>query len=405
MRYNKYVYIPDRKILDKYAQVLINFALGGGYGVKKGEVVFLQVPEAAKPLLFSLRRVVLQAGAFPITEFIPDGYSKEFYEWASDDQINFFPKKYIRGEIDQMDHVVMIIADTDKYELKGVDPGKIMKRGVAQNLYYEWRDEKENRGKLTWTIGLYGTPALAKDVGMDLEDYWGQIIKGCYLDSSDPIIKWKETFGEIKRLRGKLNSLDIRNLHITAPETDLVIGIDKNRTWLGGDGRNIPSFEIFISPDRTKTEGLISFSEPLYRYGNVTRDIKLEFKEGRVVNFEASAGKELLGQMIATKGADMVGEFSLTDNRFSNISHFMGETLFDENIGGRFGNTHLALGNAYKESYPGDIPRVTKIEWLKMGYNDSPVHTDIISTTDRTVTAKLSDGTEIVIYKNGRFTL
>lgn len=83
----------------------------------------------------------------------------------------------------------------------------------------------------------------------------------------------------------------------------------------------------------------------------------------------------------------------------------MGETLFDENIGGRFGNTHLALGNAYKESYPGDIPRVTKIEWLKMGYNDSPVHTDIISTTDRTVTAKLSDGTEIVIYKNGRFTL
>lgn len=123
------MYVPSDKILNKYADVLVNFALGGGRGVKKGEVVFLQVPEVAKPLLFALRRAVLKAGAHAITDYIPDNYAREFYELASDSQIKFFPQKYIRGKVDEMDHIVVVIADTDKYELKGINPKKMMARG------------------------------------------------------------------------------------------------------------------------------------------------------------------------------------------------------------------------------------------------------------------------------------
>lgn len=83
----------------------------------------------------------------------------------------------------------------------------------------------------------------------------------------------------------------------------------------------------------------------------------------------------------------------------------MGETLFDENTGGKYGNTHIALGHAYKDSYPGDLAKVKKEQWEKMGFNDSPIHTDIISTTNRTVTATLVGGKEMVIYKDGKFTL
>lgn len=399
------MYIPSKKILDKYADVLVNFALGGGKGIKKGEVVFISIPESAKPFLFSLRTAILKAGGHTLIHYYPDDYARGFYEEASDDQISFFPAKYYRGTVDQMDHYLGVIAETNKYELKGIDPKKIMAKGVAFKPFREWMDEKEYKGKMTWTLGMYATEHMAKDVGMTLKEYWAQIIKGCYLDATDPVKKWKDTFSEIERLKKKMNSLDIRSLRVEAKDTDLTIGVDKNRKWLGGDGRNIPSYEIFISPDMRKTEGKISFSEPLFRYGNVVKGVKLEFKNGRVVKSSATEGENILKEMIRTKGANMVGEFSLTDSRFSKITKFMGETLFDENTGGKYGNTHIALGAAYKDSYPGNVSKVPKSQWDKMGYNDSSVHTDIVSTTDRTVTATLGNGKKIVVYENGKFTL
>jgi len=399
------MFVPSEKLLNKYAEVLVNFALGSGKGVKKGDVVFLEVPESAKPLLIALRRAVVMSGAYPVTNYLPDNYTREFFELANNDQIRFFPSHYLKGKVIDMDHTIVVIAETDKYELKGINPKKILARGVAYKPYRDLMDAKEYKGRMTWTIAMYPTSAMAKDAGMSLKEYWKQVIKGCYLDYPNPVRKWKQTFKDIERVRGRLNKLKIKSLRVQAKDTDLEIGLDKNRKWLGGGGRNIPSYEIFITPHMDKTEGDISFSEPLYRYGNVVKGVKLSFNKGKVVKASAKLGKKLLKEMIATKGADKVGEFSLTDARFSRVTKYMGETLFDENRGGRFGNTHIALGLSYKDSYPGNIAKVTKAGWRAMGYNDSSVHTDIVSTTRRTVTATLEGGKEIVIYKDGRFTL
>ena len=83
----------------------------------------------------------------------------------------------------------------------------------------------------------------------------------------------------------------------------------------------------------------------------------------------------------------------------------MAETLYDENMGGKFGNTHIAIGSAYRDCYRGKADEVTKKQWTKMGFNESPEHTDIVSTTDRTVEAFLTDGTSKIIYKDGKFVL
>jgi len=110
--------------------------------------------------------------------------------------------------------------------------------------------------------------------------------------------------------------------------------------------------------------------------------------------------------MIAQENANKVGEYSLTDKRHSRITKFMATTLFDENIGGEFGNTHIALGNAYKDTFTGDISKVSEQEWKDMGYNSCPrVHTDIVSTANRTVTATLPDNSEKIIYKDGMFVI
>jgi len=83
----------------------------------------------------------------------------------------------------------------------------------------------------------------------------------------------------------------------------------------------------------------------------------------------------------------------------------MAETLFDENRGGAHGNTHIALGASYKDAYTGDVSKLTKRMSAALGFNDSSVHTDIISTAPRVVTAHLKNGAEKVIYKNGMFVL
>lgn len=396
-------YQPSEKILNNYAKVLVNYALNSGQGIKAGEVVVLQVPESAKPILKELYKVVLQSKAHAIIQYLPDDMERLFFENASEEHLNFFPAKLLKGRLRQADHFLSIIAETNKHELEGIDPKKIMQKSIAFKPYMNWRNRKENRGKLTWTLGLYPTKAMADEAGLTLRECWNQVIKACYLNHSNPIKKWQSVQKNIKRIKKKLNSLSIDTIKIKSTNTDLTIGIDKNRTWLGGDGRNIPSFEIFISPDWRRTSGHISFDMPLYRYGNEIRDIYLEFKNGLVVKSSASKGESILKKMIETKDADKVGEFSLTDIRMSKISKFMAETLYDENFGGAHGNTHIALGMAYKESYPHDLKKVTKKEWQDMGYNDSVVHTDIISTANRVVTATLTDGSQKIIYQDGKF--
>lgn len=398
------MFTPSSEILDKYADVLIAFALNDCKGIEKGNVVLLQVPEVAKPMLLALRRSVLKAGGHPIVQFMPDNTSREFFELASDEQLTFFPDKYLKGLVDQVDHRVYIDAETDMQELKGINPKKLMAVSKSRKQYKEWLDEKENKGKLTWTLALYPTEQMANEAGLSLEEYWGEVIKACYLDEKNPISKWKELTSEIERVKNELNKLEIDKVHVKGENVDLEVGIGPKRKWLGASGRNIPSFELFISPDFRRTNGHIKFNQPLYRYGNIIKDVYLEFKDGVVIKSFASEGEEVLKEMIATdEGSSRVGEFSLTDSRVSRITKFMANTLFDENVGGSQGNTHIALGNAYQDSYTGDPSEVSKKEWQEMGYNESVVHTDIVSTEKRTVTATLKDGSTIIIYDEGKF--
>ncbi|MEK7194433.1 MAG: aminopeptidase [Patescibacteria group bacterium] len=402
-------YAPSKKTLENYAKVLVNFALGSGKGIKKGDVVLVNAPEISKSLYAEILKSIWKSGGHVIGRFAPSDdkhfKSKDFYLLASKEQLTHFPEKLMRGQIEDIDHSIFIVAETDKNSMRGVDPKKMMLRGEAWKPVMDWRNKKEHEGKFTWTIGLYGTPMMAKEAKMSEREYWSQIIKACFLDKKQPIKEWKKIFASIQKYLDKLNRLKISKLHTEGPDADLWVRIGEKRKWEGGGGANIPSFEIFTSPDWRGTNGWIRFNQPLYRYGSLIEGIQLWFKDGVVVKSKARKNEKVLKAMIATKDANKIGEYSLTDRRFSRITRFMAETLYDENIGGTNGNTHLALGMAYKSCYKGNPSKVSKKEWERLGYNDSSVHTDIISTSPRTVTAYLPNGKAKVIYKNGQFTL
>lgn len=399
------MFAPDQTILKKYADLLVKFALGGGKGAKPGEVVQLNVPDSAKPLFKELLRAVLESGAHPKVHFIPTDTDRIFFDYASESQLTFFPEAYKRAEADLIDHQISIIAETNPKELEGVEPVRLFRAMDARRRFRDWLFEKERKEKFSWTLALYGTEGMAKEAGMSLEDYWEEIIMACYLDKEDPVSEWKKIHKEQERVKAILDGLSIEWLHVKSARIDLKVQLGKNRKWLGGSGRNIPSFELFVSPDWRGTDGKIFFNQPLYRYGNILRGVSLQFKEGKVVHAKAEMGQEVLDGMLERKNADKIGEFSLTDRRYSRVTRFMANTLFDENRGGEFGNTHIALGRAYKESYRGDMSLPTDAEWESWGFNDSPEHTDIISTEDRTVTATLSDGSTKIIFEKGMFTV
>lgn len=399
------VYQPPQVILQKYAELLVNFALGKDEGIATGEVVQCLIPDVAKPLALEIQNAILKAGAHVLLRILPTGFDKDYYTLASEEQLTFFPELHLKSRADLIDHSIGIIADTDPFELAGVPPQKIIAARDAKKKYRDWLIQKENQGKFTWTIALWGVEAKARIVGLTLEEYWQQIIQACFLDKADPISEWRRIKKKQISIKNKLNNLSIEWLHIKGRDVDLKIKLGANRIWRGGADRNIPSFELFTSPDWRGTSGWIKFNQPVYRYGKVLEGVELKFNRGLVSYAKAKVGNDFLQQMLKSENANKLGEFSLTDSKMSRITHPMAETLYDENMGGQYGNTHVAIGSAYRDCFRGDVKKVTEPEWAEMGYNNSAEHTDIVSTTDRTVTAILTDGTQKVIYQKGSFVL
>jgi aminopeptidase len=194
--------------------------------------------------------------------------------------------------------------------------------------------------------------------------------------------------------------------HIESEHTDLFITPGEKRKWVGISGHNIPSFEIFLSPDWRGTRGIYFSNQPSFRNGNYVKGVRLEFKKGAVVNIEAQQGKNFVARQLSMdKGANKVGEFSLTDKRFSRINRFMANTLFDENFGGEYGNCHVALGASYADTYSGNPKELTGEKKKRLGFNDSALHWDLVNTEKKRVVAHLASGKKTTIYENGEFAI
>ncbi len=401
----------DETLLKKYAQVMVHYALNNGNGINRGDTVFLVGQECTRDLYLAVAAEVYAAGGNIISNYQPDNtqgtsLARLLLQTGTDEQLSFFATPYWKGIVEATDHICFLLSEPDIHYLEGIPSAKISRMNSARAPYMKMRERKEQEGKLSWSLCLYGTQSMADEAGLSLEEYWEQIIEACYLREDDPVAKWKAVQREIETIKYKLDALPIESLHVQGEDVDLRIKIGDSRKWLSGEGKNIPSFEIFTSPDWRGTEGRIRFNQPLYYSGKRIAGVSLEFANGVVVQASATENEDALKEMIAQENADKVGEFSLTDRRHSRITRFMANTLYDENMGGEFGNTHIALGNAYKDTFTGDMAKVTEEQWAQMGYNSCPkVHTDIISTTDRTVTATLKDGSEKVIYRGGQFLL
>jgi len=326
-----------------------------------------------------------------------------FYGISNPQQLVFQPPgsielcKYLNGSI-------FLHAPESLTHLSLVNPRKIGKAAISRKPLRDILNKREETGAFGWTLCMLPTPELSKQARLPMKEYTNQIIKACYLNKAKPVHEWETVFKNAQSIKKWLNQMRVKTFHIESNNIDLNITPGEHRKWVGISGHNIPSFEIFLSPDWRGTEGRYYSNLPSFRSGNYVKGVHLEFKKGSAVKIMAEAGEKfVIKQLSMDNGADKLGEFSLTDKRFSRIDKFMANTLFDENHGGKYGNCHLAVGASYFDTYDGNPADLTKRMRKILGFNDSALHWDLVNTEKKTVTAHLHSGKKLIIYENGEF--
>lgn len=392
--------------LDRYADVMVwameNARRGGKF--KKYDNVLVRYDAAALPLAQAVYERLLLKRYLPEARCArPESMQRAFYASADDRQL----RHIAAGEEafqSSLNGLIALRAPEDLTALKRVDPARIGRAAVARKGLKEILDRTEQAGRFAWTLCNYPTQELADKAGLTLKQYAAQVAKACFLNEKDPVGRWKEVMAQIAQIGKWLNGLHIARLHVQSAHMDFEVLLGEKRRFISGGGNNIPSFEIFTSPDWRGTRGVYFADLSSYRSGNYVKGVRLEFKDGRAVHATAEKGQDFLRHMLAMDpGAAQVGEFSLTDRRFSKIDKFMADILFDENFGGKYGNCHVAVGSSYADTFAGDVRKLDKKTKQALGYNDSSLHWDLINTENKTVHATLKNGKKILIYEKGQF--
>src|SRR3954454_19982002 len=360
------------------AQNLAKILVGYSTEVKPGDVVAIDGEIGAEPLLRAVYEEVLKAGANPILNVALDGLAATYYSHASNEQLEWI-SPVTEWVVENADVRIGIGASANTRELSAVPPERQTIRQTAGGPALSRMMDRSAAGEFRWCYTLYPTNAYASEAEMSLADYEDFYFGACLATDPDPLTAWKRASSECERLAGWIQ--DHEEVHITAPGTDIKLGI-AGRTFIPCVGdHNMPDGEFFTGPVEDSVEGEVTFHLPAVIAGREVSGVRLRFEAGKVVDASAERGEEFLIQLLDTDdGARRLGELGIGTNYA--IDRGTLEVLLDEKIGG---TVHMAIGRSYPE--PG-------------GVNESAVHTDLVC--DLRLGGKLEvDG--VVMQEDGKF--
>lgn len=271
--------------------------------------------------------------------------------------------------------------------------------------------DNQLKGEIPWCIACVPNDFWAKELfpksDNPMEEFWSVIKDICMLDNENPIKAWDEFLNKQAQRQDKLNSLHITKLHYQNKlGTNLEVSIPEDALWCGSStGKyivNMPSYEVFTSPLYNKTNGIVYSSKELIYNGQEIKDFYLKFKDGKVIDYDAKIGKDVLKEIITSdKNACYLGEVALVDynSPISKTNLVFKSTLLDENAA-----CHLALGSSFNECLK-DGNNYTQEELQEKGLNQSTNHVDfMIGTKDLMVEAETNEGI-ITIMKDGNLVI
>ena len=328
--------------ISKQADILVNYSLK----VKKGEKILIQSDFLSKPLVLELYKKLIQKGASEVRiSFGQADFQEIFFKYSSSSQRKSF-SKISMYEIKNVDCWIGILSPENTRALSSIDPKLISERALVTKKVSDWRVEKTR-----WVISIFPTHSLAQEANMSLNEYEDFVFSSIN-DVVWGLLKEKQT--KIKKLLDKTKLVKIVNR-----DTNLTFSIEGRKAESCSGEFNMPDGEVFTSVVENSVNGFITFSYPAIYLGREFENVRLEFKNGKVIKATSSKNEKDLNKILDTdRGARFVGEFGIGTNY--KIKKFTKEILFDEKIGGTI---HLALGKGFKET---------------LSKNNSSIHWDMI---------------------------
>jgi aminopeptidase len=325
--------------VETVAKILVDYSAK----VRPNQLVRISGGPEGAPLILAVYQKVLERGAHPFLQVEPEEAEELLYAYASEVQLDYVPP-FMKDMIEQIDASIGVWTDVNTKQLTSADPAKQSRRSVARRPLSDRLLERAAKKELRWTGTLYPTQAFAQDAEMSLREFEDFVYQACLVHEPDPIKAWRTVSKKQQRLVDWLNKA--REIHVVGPDTDLKLEVT-GRKWENCDGHeNFPDGEIFTAPIEDSVNGHIRYTYPACAYGREVEDVRLKFKDGRVIKATAAKNEQFLLKMLETdKGARYVGEFAFGTN--PGIQRFTKNILFDEKIGGTI---HLALGKGYLET-------------------------------------------------------
>ncbi len=399
----------------KYAHLLLE----RGLYIKKEEPLVVSAPIEAIDFIRVLTDVACGLG---VNDIYYDWYDSElehtqlkYYDFEAIQSSRFWNKE-IHDEYAKRGSAFLFLLAADPDIMSDIPANKMK---IANDKSIQTRKlyrELQSNNQVDWCIASVATYRWGKIMFPNstnpLNDLWETIFDICLINEENPLLAWDNKMKNNHDMCTKLDNLKIKSLHYrNSIGTDLVIELSEGAIWCGGSsiihGRepivNMPTEEVFTTPNKFKTNGIVCTSLPLIHNGVMITNIKLEFKDGRVVRYYASKGQDELRNIIEMDDEScMLGECALVDknSKIALRKMLFYETLFDENA-----SCHIALGRGFKECLTnGDD--LTEEELESVGYNKSKNHVDMmIGSDDLNIVATTYDNQEVVIFNNGSFNI
>lgn len=391
-----------------------------GVNIQKGQEVIINASLENPEFIKILVEECYKAGASKVmVEWSYQPLTKVNYRYRSLKTLS----KMEDWEIEKLKHrtetlpAMIYIDSEDPDGLAGINREKMAKSQMAiYPIVKPFRDKMENRYQ--WCIAAIPGEKWAKKMfpgekkNKAIEKLWEAILYTSRADGEDPVLAWYKHNEDLRSRCNYLNSLDIKELHLTSNNgTDFKVGMMPNALFLGGSEKalgsgiefnpNIPSEECFTTPLRGAAEGIVYATRPLSYRGELIENFSIRFDSGKAVEVHAEKNEDLLKQMISMdEGAAYLGEVALVpyDSPIRNSGLTFYNTLFDENA-----CCHLALGMGFANCIK-DYGNYSLEECREMGVNDSMIHVDfMIGSADLSIFAICNDGKTVPIFKDGNW--
>ncbi len=392
---------------EDYVQRLAELVVRFGANVQPGQIVALSSEPGKEPLARAVADAAYRAGARFVDLSVFDMHLKRARAMNADPAtLTFVPPWYGQRELELGRCRAASIGLTGPVEprlMDGIDPEL-----AARDRLPAVRESVTviNERAINWSLVPCPTPGWAQLVHPELDPetaldrLWSEIAHVCRLDEPDPVVAWRRRLDHLTEVAGKLDRLELDRLRFQGPGTDLTIGLLPGCRWIAAQLEtdrgivhvpNIPTEEVFITPDPERVEGRVRATKPLFTSGRVMRDLEVAFERGRAVEISGSDGGEPLRSLAGRdEGAARLGEVALVDrdSRIGRLHTIFYDTLLDENAA-----SHIALGQGYTFGLAADD---------QGRINESEIHIDFMIGSDEvTVSGVSRSGQELALLSGG----